>query len=665
MEDRITNLENTTNMLKNNLEKVENKIDNFNNNINEVKNLVTNINKKFPIIKHFIELIKNNNSKNNEHSLINTYADSTGNLNNPNNPFIQTKNKIQKKENHDDDINEDSNDSEEEKNKNLNEEKISSNNNKDTENNTIIKKKRGQYKKRNPLYYFYIINDNEYKYTCVNKEKNDTFRFRCSDTKCNAKGVYYKNLDQFIQDENTQHIEYFSHSYIIKKSFRDKYLNNEFTAKDFLNNNKLDVQVVGDYFKEMFLEKIYLKPLEAKILFAKKFPTIDLKDKELDKIIKNKYRLTSHINQDKIRNTNNLFIIKDDNNNDISFTYTYFNEDDLEDGKKNEYKFVIIGNDNMLKNLKNNLINEYFMDCTYKCVPHSIYKFKLMVLSGFEYISRKTCICCFILLMNEKEFTFLNVFKILLKKYQFNPTNLMYDFRISQINAAKQIFSHCNLHCCFFHYSQAIWSNFKKYQLCGKGTYGENSELLFNLQLLCFIKKDKVEKLFDMIKNKYKNIKFNKFFNYFKRTWLGKTIPLPLWNYSDLIEEEGNSIINKKFHYTNNISENINKFLNINLRKAKCSCLLFKETILDIIKQFDNKNSNNNCENSKSEILKFYIARKNDIKLLSYEEIKMLNKNYDELEFTNVNKNYIENHKGLPNIVDFINDLDDDVIIVE
>ena len=36
----------------------------------------------------------------------------------------------------------------------------------------------------------------------------------------------------------------------------------------------------------MFLEKIYLKPLEAKILFAKKFPTIDLKDTELDKIKK-------------------------------------------------------------------------------------------------------------------------------------------------------------------------------------------------------------------------------------------------------------------------------------------------------------------------------------------------------------------------------------------
>ena len=43
----------------------------------------------------------------------------------------------------------------------------------------------------------------------------------------------------------------------------------------------------------------------------------------------------------------------------------------------------------MLKNLKNNLINEYFMDCTYKCVPHSIYKFKLMVLIGFELLVKK------------------------------------------------------------------------------------------------------------------------------------------------------------------------------------------------------------------------------------------------------------------------------------
>lgn len=140
----------------------------------------------------------------------------------------------------------------------------------------------------------------------------------------------------------------------------------------------------------------------------------------------------------------------------------------------------------------------------------------------------------------------------------------MCDFTISQINAAKQILLHSNFHCCLFNYSKAIWSKFIKYQLCGKSTYHEISELLFNLQLLCFIKKDKFEKTFDMIIKKFQNFKYNNIFNYFKRTWLGKTDPLPLWNYSDLIEE-GNSIINKKFHHTNNISENINKFLNSNL----------------------------------------------------------------------------------------------------
>ena len=146
---------------------------------------------------------------------------------------------------------------------------------------------------------------------------------------------------------------------------------------------------------------------------------------------------------------------------------------------------------------------------------------------------------------------------------------------------------------------------------------------------------------------------------------LSKTIPLPLWNYSDLLEEKEESNINKIFHYTNNISENINKYLNLNLRKAKCSGILFKETIIDIIKQFENKTSNDISEKSKSEIIKFYIKRNSNINLLSYDEIKILNQKFDENEFTNVNKKFVENHDGIADIFDYINDLDDDVVIVE
>ena len=93
--------------------------------------------------------------------------------------------------------------------------------------------------------------------------------------------------------------------------------------------------------------------------------------------------------------------------------------------KKNEYKFIIIATESQIRNLKNNLIDEYFMDTTYKCVPKTIYNFKLMAIISYDFNYKKTELCCFILIMNEKEFTFYNIFKVLLAKYHFNPKNIM------------------------------------------------------------------------------------------------------------------------------------------------------------------------------------------------------------------------------------------------
>ena len=135
----------------------------------------------------------------------------------------------------------------------------------------------------------------------------------------------------------------------------------------------------------------------------------------------------------------------------------------------------------MLDNLKDNLINEYFMDCTYKIVPSNSNNFKLMVLSGYNSSKNKTMLCLFALITNEKEYTFSKLFSYLKEKYSFNPHNFMCDFSLGQINALKAVFPEVQIHCCFFHFSQAIWSNFKKNELCGLGTYEKNSELLFNI----------------------------------------------------------------------------------------------------------------------------------------------------------------------------------------
>ena len=82
----------------------------------------------------------------------------------------------------------------------------------------------------------------------------------------------------------------------------------------------------------------------------------------------------------------------------------------------------------MILNLSNNMIEQYYMDCTYKCVPPSIYKFKLMVISGIDISANKIVLCLFVLLMNEKKLTFDNIFTILKEKFKFNPKNIMCDF---------------------------------------------------------------------------------------------------------------------------------------------------------------------------------------------------------------------------------------------
>ena len=72
--------------------------------------------------------------------------------------------------------------------------------------------------------------------------------------------------------------------------------------------------------------------------------------------------------------------------------------------KKNEFKFIIIGTYEMILNLSNNMIEQYFMDCTYKCAPTFIYKFKLMAISGFDISQKKTVLCLFVLIIiNEKK----------------------------------------------------------------------------------------------------------------------------------------------------------------------------------------------------------------------------------------------------------------------
>ena len=125
---------------------------------------------------------------------------------------------------------------------------------------------------------------------------------------------------------------------------------------------------------------------------------------------------------------------------------------------------------------------------------------------------------------------------------------------------------------------------------------------------------------------------------------MGNRYPKTIWNYYDVLQDE---IDAKYFQYTNNISENINRYINSFLNRSKCSNVLFREAILKIINQFNNKVENKSLNEKKSEILKFYILKnKEEIELLTNKEIDKLLILYNEVNFNYINKSYIENESG-------------------
>lgn len=199
---------------------------------------------------------------------------------------------------------------------------------------------------------------------------------------------------------DTEHIEYEKHSYIIPIIIKKQFEKNEFIEKDFKDNLKL----LGYYFYHIFIEDSKITPTEAKIIFKNKFPNIDIEDKYINIYINTKYKESTVINQEKIKNTDRIFSLRDENNDIISHVIDFKNIKDITE------KFILIGNKNMLSQLSNNNIDQFFMDCTYKVVPPNIYKFKLMLVCGIDLNKNKTVLYALILLGKENKDTFNNIF---------------------------------------------------------------------------------------------------------------------------------------------------------------------------------------------------------------------------------------------------------------
>ena len=113
-------------------------------------------------------------------------------------------------------------------------------------------------------------------------------------------------------------------------------------------------------------------------------------------------------------------------------------------------------------------------------------------------------------------------------------------------------------------------------------------EILYNLEILCFMDILKVDNQFKFLKDNFKNGNETKIFEYFEKYWIKKR---NIFNYSDIIK----NLINCKNLYIkkegnreseNILIENIHQKIGNHLPKSKITKNNFRDTINYILNRY-------------------------------------------------------------------------------
>ena len=130
----------------------------------------------------------------------------------------------------------------------------------------------------------------------------------------------------------------------------------------------------------------------------------------------------------------------------------------------NEYKtinreeeIIYFGNKEMFGNLNTINITQYFLDFTYKIIPHKYKPYRLMTLKGFDTNTKNTKLYCLIAIKYEDEKSIYYTIKYLTEFYKFKPKIINIDYSKALYNSIykQKLFNNeCLVIRCFFHFSQ-------------------------------------------------------------------------------------------------------------------------------------------------------------------------------------------------------------------
>ena len=179
-----------------------------------------------------------------------------------------------------------------------------------------------------------------------------------------------------------------------------------------------------------------------------------------------------------------------------------FRKDYITDDNE-KLNFYLLLNEEMLKILKNDdeMVSQYFCDSTFRIIPNKFKEFKLLVILGFDIISKITKIGAMIFYLRMDEFTFKKIFEELKHTFNFKPKIINVDFQKSQIKALNAIYKNdIYINTCFFHFEQALVRKAKKLLIFDNDNKNILKELLLNFTISAFQEPEYAIKRYELIK---------------------------------------------------------------------------------------------------------------------------------------------------------------------
>ena len=304
----------------------------------------------------------------------------------------------------------------------------------------------------------------------------------------------------------------------------------------------------------------------------------------------------------------------------------------------------------MKNNLQNKIqIKQWFIDATYYAIPRKNNSFKLLIIAGFNIVENKTILGAIILIQNENVETFTQIFKTLNIKYNFQPETINVDCNSAEVISIKKIFTNTTIIICYYHIIKKFIQHLPEIRKKDKEIKKKAKNLLNNMKILLFLKRENVLKFYQMISDKYISL-FPKFFKYFNNYYL-KKYPFKYmdWNYD--IHNNLYPINIDHYFFTNNVCESINRTLNKYYKGACKSLLAFENAILKLIQLYTDRNKYEDYNFSYSRAIAYFVS--------THEINSLIDNNTMEIVYNDYKK-YLSSKKIILKQMDYLSDSDDD-----